>query len=94
MMFKTTLNHLVKQYQITTRLNSTSVYIVDGVRTPIGSYKGQLKNFKATELGAIAVKNLLDRTKVSLFLFCKFTLRRCFNKATLSVCFLNCLDSR
>jgi len=37
------------------------VCIVAAVRTPIGSWGGSLKNFSATQLGAIAIKGALDR---------------------------------
>ena len=46
------------------RFNSALVYLVDATRTPIGSFKGQLQHLQATQLGAIAVRSLLDRTKV------------------------------
>lgn len=39
------------------------VYIVDAKRTPIGSLLGKLSRFSATELGAIAIKELLTATK-------------------------------
>jgi len=62
-MFKVITKRAFRSHQI--RFNSSSpVYLVDCTRTPIGSYKGQLKNFKSTELGTIAVRSLLDRTKV------------------------------
>ncbi|MFS0673321.1 thiolase family protein [Ornithinibacillus sp. 179-J 7C1 HS] len=37
------------------------VVIVDALRTPIGKYKGVLKNIRPDDLGAIAIKSLLDR---------------------------------
>ena len=37
------------------------VVIVDAVRTPIGRYKGALKNIRPDDLGAIVIKGLLDR---------------------------------
>jgi len=37
------------------------VYIVSAVRTPIGSWGGSLKDFSATQLGAIAIKGALNR---------------------------------
>jgi acetyl-CoA C-acetyltransferase len=40
------------------------VVIIDGVRTPIGTYKGALKSFKADQLGSIVIKELLKRTKI------------------------------
>lgn len=37
------------------------VYIVSAVRTPIGSFGGSLRDFSATELGAIAIKAAVQR---------------------------------
>ncbi|GLB60826.1 thiolase family protein [Cytobacillus sp. NCCP-133] len=37
------------------------VVIVDAVRTPIGRYKGALKNIRPDDLGAIVIKALLER---------------------------------
>jgi len=37
------------------------VVIVDAVRTPIGRYKGALKDVRPDDLGAIVIKALLDR---------------------------------
>tara|TARA_B100000989_G_scaffold289970_1_gene262547 strand:+ start:69 stop:1244 length:1176 start_codon:yes stop_codon:yes gene_type:complete len=39
------------------------VVIVEGVRTPIGSYKGSLKNLRADELGSIVISEILKKTK-------------------------------
>jgi len=40
------------------------IVIVDGARTPMGSFQGSLKDAKATELGAVAVKGALVRAGV------------------------------
>ncbi len=37
------------------------VYIISAVRTPIGSFGGSLKDFSATQLGAIAIKGALKK---------------------------------
>ncbi len=37
------------------------VYIVSAVRTPLGSWGGSLKDFSATQLGAVAIKGALER---------------------------------
>lgn len=37
------------------------VVIVDAVRTPIGRYKGALKNIRPDDLGAVVIKALLER---------------------------------
>ncbi|MCL4812265.1 MAG: acetyl-CoA C-acyltransferase, partial [Vicinamibacteraceae bacterium] len=42
----------------------TRVYIVGGVRTPMGSFVGPLKDLSANELGALAAKAALERTGV------------------------------
>ena len=41
------------------------VYIISAVRTPIGSFGGTLKNFSATQLGAIAIKGALEKAGVA-----------------------------
>jgi acetyl-CoA C-acetyltransferase len=40
------------------------VYIVSAVRTPIGSFQGILSSKKATELGAIAIKEAVKRANI------------------------------
>ncbi len=42
---------------------SKEVIIIDAVRTPIGTYKGSLKNIKAYRLGSLVIKDLLKRSK-------------------------------
>ncbi len=42
---------------------SKEVVIVDAVRTPIGTYKGSLKNMKSHQLGSIVIKEVLKRSK-------------------------------
>ena len=37
------------------------IYILSAVRTPIGSFGGSLKNFSATQLGAIAIKGAIEK---------------------------------
>jgi acetyl-CoA C-acetyltransferase len=41
------------------------VFIVGAARTPIGSFLGTLKDFKAPELGGIAIKEALKRAGIS-----------------------------
>jgi 3-oxoadipyl-CoA thiolase len=36
-------------------------YIIDGIRTPIGSYKGTLSAVRTDDLGALVIKELVDR---------------------------------
>lgn len=40
------------------------VFVISAVRTPIGSFGGSLKDFSATQLGAIAIKGALERAGV------------------------------
>jgi acetyl-CoA C-acetyltransferase len=47
-------------YKKETRL--MSAVILDGVRTPFGKWKGSLSPFNGTDLGTIALKELLSRT--------------------------------
>ena len=41
------------------------VVIIEGVRTPIGTYKGSLKNIRADRLGSIVIKEVLKRCKIN-----------------------------
>lgn len=41
------------------------VYIIDAVRTPIGSFMGALSDVSAVNLGSIVIKALLERNKLS-----------------------------
>ncbi len=40
------------------------VYIISAVRTPMGSFGGALKDFQATDLGAIAIKGAVARAGI------------------------------
>ena len=40
------------------------VYIISAVRTPLGSFGGALKNFSATQLGAIAIKGAIEKAGI------------------------------
>jgi 3-oxoadipyl-CoA thiolase len=40
---------------------SKEVYIIDGVRTPIGSFGGSLSSVRADDLAATAIKGLMER---------------------------------
>lgn len=42
---------------------SKEVYIVDGVRTPIGKFKGSLSTVRTDDLGALVLKEVVDRNK-------------------------------
>ena len=42
---------------------SKEVVIVNAIRTPIGAYKGSLKNMKSHDLGSIVIKEVLKRSK-------------------------------
>ena len=41
---------------------STEVVIISAIRTPIGTYKGSLKNMKSHHLGSIVIKEVLKRS--------------------------------
>jgi acetyl-CoA C-acetyltransferase len=41
------------------------VYIVSAVRTPMGSWGGSLKDFSATQLGAVAIKAAIERAGIN-----------------------------
>ena len=47
------------------KIDTREIVILGAVRTPIGTYKGSLKNLDAHKLGSIAIKNLLKRTHTS-----------------------------
>ena len=42
---------------------SKEVVIVAALRTPIGSYKGSLKNMSADQLGSIVINEVLKKSK-------------------------------
>ena len=41
------------------------VVIVSAIRTPIGAYKGSLKNIRSDQLGSIVIKEVLKQSKFS-----------------------------
>ena len=41
------------------------VVIIEAVRTPIGAYKGSLKEIKAHQLGSVVISEVLKRSKIS-----------------------------
>ena len=43
----------------------TEVYIVDGIRTPIGKANGVFKNLSAIDLAAVVLKELINRGKIN-----------------------------
>ena len=45
-------------------MNNKEVYIVSAIRTPIGSFGGALKDFSATQLGAIVIKAAVERAGI------------------------------
>ena len=46
--------------------NSSDVVITSALRTPIGRYKGSLKNLSASKLGSIAIKEVIYKSKLDL----------------------------
>ena len=45
--------------------NIKEVVIVSAVRTPIGAYKGSLKNIRPDQLGSIVIKGVLNKSNFS-----------------------------
>ncbi len=45
-------------------MNNKEVYILSAVRTPIGSFGGNLKDISATKLGATAIKGAVERAGI------------------------------
>jgi acetyl-CoA acetyltransferase family protein len=43
----------------------TDIYILGGARTPMAEYTGRLKDFSALDLGAIAARAAMDRSRVT-----------------------------
>ena len=41
-----------------------NTYIIDAVRTPIGSFGGSLRNIRTDDLGSIPIKELIKRTGI------------------------------
>src|SRR5436853_3513932 len=41
------------------------VYIISAVRTPVGSFGGALKDFSATQLGAVAIKHAVQKAGIT-----------------------------
>ena len=44
-------------------VKSKEVVIVGAIRTPIGSFKGSLRNMRSDELGSIVIKEVLKKSK-------------------------------
>lgn len=44
---------------------SKEVYIISAARTPLGSFGGTLKDFSATQLGALAIKGAMEKAKLN-----------------------------
>lgn len=45
-------------------MNKRTVYIISAVRTPMGSFGGSLKDFSATQLGAVAIKAAVEKAGI------------------------------
>jgi acetyl-CoA C-acetyltransferase len=48
------------------QMNFKDVVIIEGIRTPIGSYKGALKNLSADKLGSKVIKDLISKTNTNI----------------------------
>ena len=46
--------------------NSNDVVITSALRTPIGRYKGSLKNLSASKLGSIVIKEVIYKSKLDI----------------------------
>ena len=46
--------------------NSNDVVITSALRTPIGGYKGSLKNLSASKLGSIVIKEVIYKSKLDI----------------------------
>ncbi len=46
--------------------NPNDVVVTSALRTPIGRYKGSLKNLSASKLGSIAIKEVINKSKLDL----------------------------
>ena len=46
--------------------NSNDVVITSALRTPIGGYKGSLKNLSASKLGSIVIKEVIYKSKLDV----------------------------
>tara|TARA_B100000941_G_scaffold5127_1_gene3291 strand:+ start:110 stop:1285 length:1176 start_codon:yes stop_codon:yes gene_type:complete len=44
---------------------SKEVVIVSAIRTPIGAFRGSLKNIRSDQLGSIVIKEILSKSKIS-----------------------------
>jgi len=45
--------------------NLREAVIISAVRTPTGKFQGALKGFKATELGALAIKAAVEKAGIA-----------------------------
>ena len=46
--------------------NSNDVVITSALRTPIGRFKGSLKNLSASKLGSIVIKEVIYKSKLNV----------------------------
>jgi acetyl-CoA C-acetyltransferase len=46
------------------KMSAREIVLCDAVRTPIGTYNGSLKSISAPDLGSIAIKSVLSRSKL------------------------------
>ena len=52
--------------------------IIDAVRTPIGNFRGSLASIRGTDdLAAVALKAIVERTGIDLFIFRRSLSRLC-----------------
>ena len=53
---------LKQNFKLKNKLND--IVIISAARTPIGTYKGSLKNIKADQLGSIVIKEVIHRANI------------------------------
>ena len=53
---------LKQNFKMKNKLND--IVIISAARTPIGTYKGSLKNIKADQLGSIVIKEVIHRANI------------------------------
>lgn len=60
------MKKLFKATKLVQQKNKYSVVIVSAVRSPIGSFNGKLSSFSAPKLGALAVKQAVEKSGLSI----------------------------
>ena len=48
----------------------TEAFVIDGIRTPIGSFGGSLSNTRCDDLAALVIRRLIERSLLRLLRAC------------------------